>query len=84
MNKCTTQQSFALLHFMSSIPEADTFEETLEIIANADKTTWDDLESDDDMPIAWEPFQHYSSIEVAQMIAEMADDLNELFTAKEV
>lgn len=84
MNKFTAQQSFALLHFMSSIPKADTFEETLELIANGDETTWDDLESDDDMPIAWEPFEHYSSIEVAQMIEEMADNLNELFTAKEV
>jgi hypothetical protein len=80
----TKQQLFAVRFFMSGYPEGVTdFDEMLKVIAAADDTTWDDLETDDDMPIVWEPFEHYSSYIVAKMVSEMVDSLNAFFPNNE-
>lgn len=80
----TPQQIFAIQHFMSQYPEhVDDFQDMLSIIANADETSWDDVDDDDDMPIIWEPFDRFGSVKVAEWIECMADDLTRFFKPKE-
>lgn len=80
----TKQQLFAVQFFMSGYPASVTdFDEMLKVIAAADDTARDDLENEDDMPLVWQPFDIYSSAEVARRISHMADDLTAIFDAKE-
>ena len=83
----TPQQRYALMHFLSQIPDTDDWDEAIDQVANMHNiVTPEDVDPDEfeeSLPVVWEPFENYPTSQVAEWIQDMADELTELFEPKD-
>lgn len=68
-------EEFALRHYLSDFPQAKTYQEVLKMV---EEYTEEDFKVYNQI-IIWQPFEHRSGVDMAQLIDDMKDNLEITF-----